>query len=49
MTPECTKSGKTLNNRIDKIKIIFHGIMVRIRKVEPEGRPARSGPLFSVV
>ena len=24
-------------------KIIFHGIMVRIWKVEPEGRPVRSG------
>ena len=31
------------------IKRIFHGVMVRIGKVEPEGWPARSGPSFSDV
>ena len=31
------------------IKRIFHGVMVRIGKVEPEGWPARSGPSFSEV
>ena len=28
------------------IKRIFHGVMVRIEKVEPEGWPVRSGPSF---
>ena len=32
-----------------QIKRIFHGIMVRIGKVEPEGWPVRSGPSFSEV
>ena len=32
-----------------KIKRIFHGVMVRIGKVEPEGWPVRSGPSFSEV
>ena len=30
-------------------KRIFHGVMVRIGKVEPEGWPVRSGPSFSEV
>ena len=32
-----------------KRKRIFHGVMVRIGKVEPEGWPVRSGPSFSEV
>ena len=32
-----------------RIKRIFHGVMVRIGKVEPEGWPGRSGPSFSEV
>ena len=31
------------------IKRIFHGVMVRIGKVEPEGRAVRSGPDLSKV
>ena len=30
-------------------KRIFHGVMVRIWKVEPKGRPFRSGPSFREV
>ena len=30
-------------------KRIFHGVIVRIGKVEPEGWPVRSGPSFSEV
>ena len=33
----------------DETKRIFHGVMVRIGKVEPEGWPVRSGPSFSEV
>ena len=32
-----------------RIKRIFHGVMMRIEKVEPEGRPVRSWPSFSEV
>ena len=48
--PRCLLCARVLTKSYWKFtKRIFHGVMVRIGKVEPEGWPVRSGPSFSEV
>ena len=38
-----------LTRSFERIKRIYHGLIVRIEKAKPEGRPFRFGPSFSKV